>query len=305
MGLAVSLSIYWIPEIVYRGEDKVFGKIGITPEYFKGGTKLDTSGGVIYGIEDFIVAPLVTRIDQPTGLGGVVFALLIFSIFVLVSQRKKLIYEKNKYLLISLLWLVISFIGLEGNALPYKLLPHRFWVYFSIPVSIIVAFGITLIYNSIKDKIVSYTFLSLIFLGILFTSAYPKYIVQTSKWPPGGGWSSEEQILGYINLKKLPPNTKVFSMCKNPKTVIGMDKMDYPWIKDVEEYKEYALEDSLENNYRFLKRYGYQYLIIDTGCIVQFGENKTNTKLQEIIHSKNFKLEKWASNHGFFLFRVM
>ncbi len=307
LGLILAVSIYWLPEIGFRGWDDAGERMGfIKKDFFVGGTTADTSGGLVYGLQDFVIAPNVSKMDQATGLGPVIFVLLLFSIIVLLYQRKKLTSPRNKYLLVSLLWLIIGFLGVEGNALPFKLMPHRFWVFFAIPVVILVAWGIILIYNSTKkDKAISYIIISLIFAGILITSAYPKYIVQTSQWPSGVGWSSNEQIQGYVGLKELPPNTLIYSLCKNPKTVIGVDKMDYPWIKEIEDYQKLALNDTLNNNHAFLKKYKYSYLILDGGCVKDFGLNQTNLKIQEIFGSGKFRVEEKLSNKGFFLFKIL
>ncbi|MCK4730465.1 MAG: hypothetical protein KAT28_04050 [Candidatus Aenigmarchaeota archaeon] len=305
LGLSLALSIYWIPVINSQGLEEVLSSMGATEDFFKD-MSVYAIGGDLYGIQDFAIAPNVSKMDQATGLGLVIFILLLFSVLVLLYQRKKLITPRNKYLLVSLLWLIIGFIGIEGNALPYKLMPHRFWVFFAIPVVVLVAWSIILIYNSTKkDKAASYIIISLIFVGILVTSAYPKYVVQTSQWPPGVGWISNEQIQGYVGLKELPPNTMVYSLCKNPKTVIGVDKMDYTWIKEIEDYKKVALNDTIDNNYKFLKKYDYSYLIIDGGCVKDFGLNQTNLKIQEIFGSGKFRVEEKLSNGGFFLFKIL
>jgi hypothetical protein len=307
LGLTLALFIYWIPEVASVGWEKAGNRIAFTrSKIFVGGSTIDTSGGIIYGVKDFIIASTNTKIDQPTGLGLFIFCLLVISFFI-ISLGKKVTTEKNRYLLVSIVWLIIAIIGIEGNALPYKLLPHRFWVFFAIPVATITAFGIDSICKfTQKNKVFHYLTIFMIFIGILITSGYPKYFIETAaKWPLGYGWSSEGQIAGYINLKRLPANALVYSMCPNPVSVIGMDKMDYPWVKETEDYKAYAMIDSLENNLKFLKSYNYSYLIIDTGCIKNFGPDKTREKLQKLNKSKEFLLIPEASNDNFLLFKVL
>jgi len=309
LGLIIALSIYWVPEIIFRGweNSNQFLGFGENNNIFIGGTTIDSSKGTVYGFKDFIIAPTITKIDQPTGLGPVIFGLLIFSIIIVFYQIKKIPIEKSKYLIISLIWLVITIFGVEGDAFPYKLFPHRFWVFFAIPAAIITALGIVFIYNfAKKKKLICYSFLLAIFIGIIITSGYPKYLVEASlKWPPGSGWSSNEQLIGYINLKRLPSNVSVYSLCQNPKTVIGIDKMDYPWIKEVEDYKNYAFNDILDNNYKFLKKYDYSYLIVDTGCVHQFGFEQTNKKIKQIDSSKYFEFVPQLSNDKFVLFKIL
>ena len=312
LSLIISLFLYWIPELILRGWQNSGNLIGFTLNgYFVGKTNVDVmNGGIIYGIKDFIFSPVANKIDQAVGMGSIIFVLLVLSIVLFFGRIKKEGIEKNKYLIISLVWLVVSVLGAEANAFPYKFLPYRFWVFLAIPIAVISSFGAISLYDLIKKrKFICYSIFSAIFIGIIITSGYPKYELETgSSWPPGVGWSYVGQVFGYINLKKLPPNTLVYSLCQNPKSVIGMDKMDYPWIKEIEDYKNYAVFDSLDNNYSFLKKHNYSYLILDVGCINQFGTKNIdmiNKKIGQINNSKNFKFISQLSNNGFFIYKIL
>lgn len=311
LSIIIALSIYWVPEIIFRGWEDSGNLIGFTFNgMFSGKTSIDTSGGIIYGLKDFIVPPPASKIDQPIGIGEAVFSLLIFSIIIVFLRIKKLVIEGREYLIISLIWLGVAILGTEGNALPFKLFPHRFWVFLAIPVAIITAFGIIFIYDFTKKrKLICYFVFPIIFVSIIITSGYPKYKFETSSmWSSGVGWTSAAQLAGYVNLKKLPSNTLVYSLCKNPKTVIGMDKMDYPWIKEIEDYKNYAIFDSLDNNYSFLRKYNYSYLIVDVGCVNQLGVEKIDTinkKLEQVNSSKYFSIASQLSNNNFFLYKIL
>lgn len=311
LSLIIALSLYWVPELIFRGWKNFGPAVGFIKEgnLFVKGSTIDTSAGKIYGIRDFMISPLANKIDQPTGIGIVIFALLILSIILFFYQIKKIPVGKYKYLIVSMVWLVVAVFGIEGNALPYKIFPHRFWVFLPIPISIITAFGIIWLYDfTKKNKLICCSIFLAIFVGIIITSGYPKYKFETAIWPPGAGWVSAAQIDGYLSLNKLPTNTLTYSLCKNPKTVIGFDKMDYPWVKEIEDYKNNALFDSLENNYSFLTKYNYSYLIVDAGCITQFGNKNIETindKIKQINDSKIFEVVPQLSNNNFYLFKVI
>ena len=63
---------------------------------------------------------------------------------------------------------------------------------------------------------------------IVCTSGIPKFSHNTSLWPWGVYWHSNDEIKGYVWLRKnLPANTKVFSFTDNL-LVIGHDmRADY------------------------------------------------------------------------------
>ena len=57
----------------------------------------------------------------------------------------------------------------------------------------------------------------------------------------------------------------------------------------------------------FLKKWGYEYLVLDAHCFKKFGENETNTKLQEIATSPYFQIVYPSSENqprGAFIFKV-
>lgn len=74
---------------IRHGIEGTLKGIGIAPKMFVDGSGVDTSGGIIYGLKDFIIAPLQSKMDQPTGLGIFIFLILIFTIILLLMNIKK------------------------------------------------------------------------------------------------------------------------------------------------------------------------------------------------------------------------
>ncbi len=286
IGIGASL-IYWGPMLMRYGLKLTLKGIGVLPKMFSEGSKVDTSGGLIYGIKDFMIAPLTSKMDQPIGIGIFVFLILIFTIVLLVINFKRL--KRSPYLLTAFLWFVFTFLGTESNALPFKLFPHRFWVFLAIPVAFLTAEAIIAISKSFKNPALKYPILLIIFIGILWTSAYPKYVVETSTWPAGVSWTSQEEIQGYLWLKTLPPNTEVFTYSTNDRQIIGLDKYSCSWCNNTIEFRKNILEKNIDELHSFLKKEQYKYLVISGMSYKylgnKFGENKTKETINNLLNN--------------------
>jgi hypothetical protein len=128
--------------------------------------------------------------------------------------------------------------------------------------------------------------------------------VETSQWPPGVMWVSQEQISGYNGLLSLPPNTKVFNFCLSENAANGMDKFGYAWVKEVVDYKNISVTSSDDDNYAFLKKYGYEYAIMDQSCLKTFSVDQLNSKTNALATDPRFQQNKQLSNSAFLVFEV-
>ena len=306
-GVLVSM-IYWIPTFIKFGIRITFIGIGMFEGLFSTEAETlleDTSGGIVYGVRDFFIAPLVSKMDQPIGWGAFVFVLLAFTIIMLVLNYKKL--KAKDYALTALFWFVFCVLGTQSNALPMKLFPHRFWVFLAIPVALLAAEGLIIVYNSLKSrKSVLYPVMVVIFIGLMITSAYPKYVVETSHWPFGGGWSSYEEIKGYQWMAdNLPKNTPVFNLCHDEEKVIGFDMYAPPLDLGIDAFRRGLGDRSVSVTYaamlNIMEIKGFDFAIIDLTCTRSMG-NKTNELLGMVSSSKDFEIVHQVPNN-FFLFR--
>jgi hypothetical protein len=203
-----------------------------------------------------------------------------------------------------LIWFVIGFLGVEGNAMPVKLFPHRFWPFLAIPLAIIVAEGLFIFYVSLADKkAIIIPVLALIILGIMFTSAYPKYAVQTAQWPPGMQWSSTEELQGYFAIgQTLPKGSSIFTVCSDEEKAIGFDMYAPPLDVEIDKFKRELENKSVDDIYELSKKKNFEYLTVDGLCSNNIGVNKTNELLSELSNSSHF--ETLFSNKGVSLFRI-
>jgi hypothetical protein len=292
--------IYWFTTWLKFGTELTLEGVGFFTGLFQNVNNLDTSGGVVYGLQDLIFAPLASKMDQPIGWGIVVFALVIFGLILLISNYKKL--SKNAYLLTILIWFVIGMIGIQGNALPFKLFPHRFWAFLAIPVAFMCAESINYV-KKLEKKDIKYILLAVILVGLLMTSAYPKYVVETSHWPAGGSWVSYEEINGFVDVaNQLPKNTAVFDPCFDEERVIGLDLYAPPMDLDLERFRRALPQKSSDDIYAFAKLKDFDYVIISAMCIQPLGPDGANALLTEVAENSNFQ-PSW-NNQEVFLFKL-
>jgi len=293
--------VYWVPTLVKYGPDLTKSGIGLNTELFTPGSNIDTSGGIVYGIKDYMIAPLVSKMDQPIGIGLVVFLLVLFSLVILSFNIKKI--KASHYLLTVLIWLIFTFIGTEGNALPFKLFPHRFWAFLAIPVAFLVAEIIVSISASLKDKSLKYAFILLIIAGILWTSAYPKYVVETSAWPPGVSWSANEELQGYTWLEtNMPKDTRMFNPCSGEGKLLAFGMYSPPFDTELFWFKTKIANKTLEDITNITRNHDLDYVVIEGYCANKIGINQTNDLLKQMANSTNYQLT--YSTPAFWLFKL-
>ena len=259
-----------------------------------------------YSFSDIIFAKHQNMIHNPIGIGLFISLLLIVSIIFLIINYKKLLDEKSNYLLITLLWAIFAFLGFNTATfnLPIGLYSFRVWMLFAIPASILAAEGLWFLYLiSKKYNVPKILILIIVIIGVIFTSAHQKYSVNTAIWPFGIGWTSYEEVQGYVWMKEnLPIDTKVFTFTANY-FVIGVDMYSCGWCEDIKKYKETAINKSASDLDSWLKSRGYQYLIIDGRTVRDFGLNETNNKMNELLSSNLF--EPIYQTGGAFILKIV
>ncbi len=301
LSVVAALLLFWVPMFALYGVDGVLEQMNLNIGFVTEKAP-DTSGGIVYGLNDFLDAPFSSKMDQPTGWGFVVTVLaLAGTVLALIKARA----GEDRWLHVALLvWFAFCMIGVEGNAMPFKMMPHRFWVFLAMPVSLLGAMGaIWLIDKAGKNW--GGVMAGVIVLGLLMTAAAAKYMVETSAWPPGVSWVSQEQLTNYTGLKALPPSTKVFGFCDNENLANGMNLFGYAWVKEVVDYKAQSINDTVQGNYDFLKKYGYEYVIIDQTCLAAgFTPEQVNGKLNMLASDGRFTVDQQLSGNVFVVLKV-
>lgn len=308
IGLLIS-QIYWVPAIAKYGiQDTAaimgFGMFLNAP----GGIDNDSSGGVIYSFADFMNAPLSNKIDQPSGVGTILFLTFILSSLLIIYKLPKILKMRKEYsdfTLPTLIWTLLLIVLLEGNALPYKFVPHRLWAYFSIGLLIVTIIGCFILMKSIKSKHVKIGLIILFVVGMYFTSFIPKLTVNHAQWPPGPEWRSMDELQGYLKMQTdLDANSVVYALCSHDNKLVSNNMRVIYNDPDLINLKNnYSL--AISENYSImntLKSKGIKYFIVDTECVNSIGLNETNAIIQK-TRAEGFNPVNF--NQGFFLLEVV
>jgi len=285
-GIGISM-LWWGTMLLQYG-----GLSGLKEKGFKLGVGALTVSGTasrLYTFGDFFIAKKANLINNPIGIGIVLTTLLIIAVIYSLIRYKTLLKEKNHWVIISLLWLLFTFLGIHGERLPIQLFSFRFWMLFAIPASLLIAEGwmvVTAFGKSMKIPKIAITVLLVI--GILLTSYAAKYEVNTVQWTPGASWNSIDDVQAYASLASLPLGTKVFAIEPYDSFVIGFDKESCAWCRDVRKFRETILDRNATEIHTWVKDHDYEYVIVSSIAARYYGEvlgeNKTK-QLQPLINS--------------------
>lgn len=299
--IIISIIIFYGPMTYKYGFSGMMSGMGFSMGLIDG-TVNDTSGGIIYSLHDIVVAPLGSKIDQATGLGIAAAIVSLITILILLFNFKKS--TKTEFFWIMMLWLIFTIIGIQSNALPYKLFPHRFWVFLSIPIALLIGKGIIIFLNSEKNKIIRTIVVLILLSSFYYTSVIPRYTVQTAIWPWDHQLRGQGSMDMYIWMKNNIGGKYVFNACGNEGKIIGMNMKTY--VLDVELYKfrEKIFNKTYDEMYSYLVDRNFDYLVFDSDCITdEESINNTNNKLRSINNNREFKLIK--NSPSSFLFEMI
>ena len=285
LGLFLSFLFWWGPMIYQYGVNGLLQSVGVQENVFG----ISGTGDRLYAVGDFIFAKSQNMINNPIGIGIFLSILLVISLFVLILKHRSLVKKENHWVIISLVWLLFTFYAVNAARFPIKLSPFRAWILLAIPVCILVSEGFFFLVSLLKNNTAKIVLIIVILGGVWFTSGYQKYQLNTtSGWPPGAFWTSMDELQGYLWLKELPSDTKVFSFT-NDGIVIGLDKFICAWCDDVVEFKKTAINETTEELYNWLKERRYEYLAIGGQEAREFGIDVVNNKVNEMISSNLFQ----------------
>lgn len=265
--------LYWGQQLIKHGLRAVLyshtgGFAGVASTGLE--TAADLYINPAYMVWDLLIAPTVTKIDQPTGFGVFAFLLAVCGFVYIIFNYK----EKN-YAVIGL-WFLLTFIGLMAGHLPFSILTHRFWAYVSIPLAISAGIFVVFILKKIWSQKILFVSVCILFIAGIFgipyadafntyTSWYPKYVVETAQWPPGIDWSSTQELEGYMWMHDNLKNKKVFSFCKEERYLIGFDiKTAFP-NPETETWRKNIAAISVEEINSFVSE--YEYISLEYSCV--------------------------------------
>ena len=310
-GLLLSFLLWWLPMILTHG-------LKGTINSFLGAQSIVNIAGTgdrIYNLSDFIFAKKVNMINNPIGIGIVLSILTVIGLIFIIIKYKDMLREDNYSKIIMMLWFIFAFYAVNAARFPIKLSPFRAWILLAIPVSLLSGESIALIDSFAKSavsniakpkiaiKAASLLVLGLIAYSIIMTSFVQKYTVNTAIWPPGGFWTSNEEIQGYMWLKdNIPSGTRVFTFSNNA-LILGLDKFICHWCSNVRDYQRTGFNDSAGAINSWMGGNGYNYLVVDGQTARIHGSNETNNKISELLNSGLFS--PMHNTGGFILLKTV
>lgn len=245
-----------------------------------------------YSVGDFFIAKSRNTINNPVGLGLFACSLLVLAVIITALNFKTLRQKENYWIAVALFWLLFTFLGINSMTfhLPVGLFAFRFWMLFAMPASLLIPTAVWMLTGLAgKFPLGKIAVLAVIIIGIVITSFYPKYLINTSPGWYSGQWGQGE-LEGYVWMKEnLPVNTPVFTFADATR-IVSMDKYNCFWCKDEIAFRESAFNKTTDEIHAFIKSKGYEYTAISTIDIEKYGINKTNEKLQEFLKSDKFSL---------------
>ena len=285
MGILVSViaigtvigGTWWTYEFNKYGFDKVKTQMGLDI-MSKGIIGFSDPVKEFYTIGDFINSNEANKIDNMRGVGAAAFILMLYGVLKSFAVRKE-------YQILMVLWLIFGILGVYSNYLPVSLIPSRFWAYMSIPFAAVAGYGLV---GLVRKDLGIIGFVAIV--GLLATSAYPKYVVNGQAWESARLFTKGDHAVQAYMAANSTVGAKAFDACMYER-VWSMNLWDDPLDKEAIIFKNVLVNVSaygwdsegwlkLNHNggsrvfdspiaevYDFLKAKGYKYLLVNTKCI--------------------------------------
>lgn len=237
-----------------------------------------------YSFNDFFIVQPFGGINVQIGWGMAISLLVAISIIYILIKYKELLKQENAWISITLFWFIFTFLGTNSVTfnLPIGLFAFRFWLILAIPVALLSSIGLSALCDlSKRINMPKIIILAIIITGVFATAGYQKFTHNTlSGWPPGGRWTSQEELEGYLWLKTLPPNTRIFDISTaGEKAVVAFDMYSCAWCKETKELRDNFSNLSVKDFHSWLKKNNYEYVVISGMTYKylndQIGENRT------------------------------
>jgi len=297
------LALAWYGPVIrqYRHKELKFVSASGTVEFKKSRTATRFMSGLFspqggattkkHKIYHYLFPPQRNDRNNPVGVGVVLSFFILLGILGCAHLIRKGSTHEKVYALTSLFWLIFTFLGCNTKtfSFPFGLFAYRFWALFAIASSLVAAQAVYECMD-LMNKGVKTIFLTAVIAGVLWTSAYPKFITNTYIWHYGSFWSSPREIQGYLWLRfHLKPNTKVFAFTQNL-FVIGHDmRSDYWTSRYQQSFKDSFYMRPAVFRER-LKKNDFEYIIIGEREIQKFGRRFIYEKVRSIKASGLFQL---------------
>ena len=259
---------------------------------------------------DILMAPLVTNIDQETGVGLILLPICLIGllgIFMIKNYFRKPIAIYSAIFLFYFLFLWIF----TGGIFTFSVQNIRWWSGFAIFTALLA--GYTIYFYMKNFSKYKWTLLIFIILLLTLTSGIPRYTVQTSVWGAGAQWTSMEEINGFLGLKSLGYDKRIFSICGNGDKAYAMNQNSFIWNETMQNYDLWinnqsinkTVDEVINKSDYIIKYYNIQYFFISTDCVKNIGLDESNALFQNYSNNTiKYRVIQEKTNNGFVLFGV-
>ena len=243
-----------------------------------------------YEIMDYIKGEFPNLVNNPVGVGPILFMFSLFGIyFLMINIRRG---EDPFPGRVILGWWLFTFVAMNSVTfhLPVGLFAFRFWALFAIPTCLLAAETT----YALRQRAGGFFFRKAVFVLLLalmvLTSCYPKFRINKAFWPWGVHWTTKEELKGYFWLyRNLVLNTRVFAFTDNI-FVIGLNmRADY-WRDDYKQTFEEAFFWTPNYLHKKLSEFGFEYVIIGEREMVKFGDDHVAYKVNALKNDEHFQL---------------
>ena len=144
-------------------------------------------------------------------------------------------------------------------------------------------------------------FFGVLIIGILFTGFFPKYQLNTSQWSFGGSWTSIQEIQIYMWMREeLPKESFVYPLSTRDNNVISSDMYSCKYCEGVTSFRDSEpLSKSVDEWHDFLVENNYDYLLIDAGMTLKYGQKWQGLEEEYIIKHINRLVEEISKDNRF------
>ncbi len=274
-----------------------------------------------YVFKDFFSVPEFNLVNNPTGIGALIMSLYLLGLLVMVSKHVKLFEKKNFSRLLLISWSIYVFMSMMAYNFSIAISPFRMWTFFAFLVALGAGYFLSQIFLYIKKRfhgqkrMLIYLALVAVVLVGSYTPFTQKYITNTMMWQDHMIFDIEAIKLYAGMMDAIPKDSMVYPICNFGNLPNAFDMLSPVWEELIryegaayygeKTYTYVSMYESLEENYKFLKERGYEYVIIGVDCILA-GEDDAEVvtdRAMEMLESEKF--QPVLTTDGASLFRVI
>jgi hypothetical protein len=224
-----------------------------------------------YGVADFFVARFQNITNNPRGIGFVVMCLFCFGMGHAVFHFRRTFNHAHVWLSTTLLWSVLSVLIILGAYFSVSIAPFRMWTFFGPFASLMAGYGFVQILERLPGggmKIAAWMVLA---AAVIPTSFIQKYTLNTDIWPDHMVRVPESRSL-YEQMRNgaVPRESRVLRLCGDSTFLVGYDMSMEPVLdRRANSYHGRALQETAEQNKRFLKEHDIEYVTLGLSCAAE------------------------------------